>query len=148
MRLDGTEDFRAAAFRVGCNHHGRPVKRRQCPVRAAYGAAGFEQDEHRGGIVPRLELPLKIELNPAGGEVAYLQRRRAEAPHIVATQIDVEYDVGAEFSPLLVIGAHRCAEDAVFERTGGNPYRPAVEEGPFSPLGGEELSPPGTVYDP
>lgn len=97
MRLDGTEDFRAAAFRVGGNHHGRPVKRWQRPVRTADGAAGFEQDKHRCSIVPRLELFLKIELNPAGGEVAYLQRGRAEAPHIVASHIDVEYDVGAEF---------------------------------------------------
>ena len=58
-----------------------PRERNDEPSRFVTRAARFGDDQRAGGDVPGLEARLPESVQPSGGDVAQVDRRRAKPPH-------------------------------------------------------------------
>lgn len=111
-------------------------------------AARLPDQEHPGGVVPGLEPVLHKAVQAARGQVAQLQRGRADPADVVAAVIEQAHPPEGPVGQLPAAGVGARGAEALPQGGGGADMDgPPAAEGALPPVGSEQLAGVGVVDD-
>ena len=117
------------------------------PDHRVHNSAGLAENYRCSSEVPWEEPELEEGVHPAGGKVAQLERRHAEAPEVGALSVCLEKHVRAHLRIALPVQAHGRADDRVCEVLVGNGELLSVQICTVAPGGPEHVVQVGVVHD-
>lgn len=117
-------------------------------LRGGDHAARLPDQEHPGGVVPGLEPVLHKAVQAARGQVAQLQRGRADPADVVAAVIEQAHPPEGPVGQLPAAGVGARGAEALPQGGGGADMDgPPAAEGALPPAGSEQLAGVGVVDD-
>src|SRR5690606_15301672 len=109
--------------------------------------AGLAHDQHPRGGVPGVQAQLPEAVQPAGGDVAEVERRGPGAAHAVHLRQDAREHLEVELDAVLDVGEAGAEQRPADVGGGAHRQRAAVQPRAAALRGGEELVPLGVVDD-